>query len=194
MSQQLNELEQHIGYHFHNRGYLLCALACHSAINERHPDAIEQDFQVLEFVGDAALKCAIATLLFVEKHGLGSGKQFHDKVVPLITNSYLCQVGKDLNLSKYIIKGKGVSYPTDKMFADTVEAILGAIIIDQQYQGNASENVLFDVVARLWSIKRQQRSIIGSPVQNKKNSSCCKYFCCFLVMFICVVVFVYANL
>jgi dsRNA-specific ribonuclease len=176
MSQNLDELEQRIGYRFHNRDHLRRALTCQSAINEGHQDATEQNFQALEFVGDAALKYAIATLLYIERSGLGSVGQLHDRVVPLTTNSYICSLGKELNLNQYIIKGRGVSDPTDKMIADAVKAILGAIVIDQQHQGNSSENVLFDVVARLWSIKRNGRSLLLQNNDNNKKCSCCD--CC----------------
>ena len=194
MSQNLDELEQRIGYHFHNRDYLRRALTCQSAINEWHPDATEQNFQALEFVGDAALKYAVATLLYIERSGLGSVGQLHDRVVPLTTNAYLSQLGKELNLSQYIIKGKGVPDPTEKMIGDAVEAILGAIVIDQQHQGNSSENVLFDVVGRLWSIKRNGGSMTTSLLQkndnNKKNlcCDCCSCWCWIMVALIFAVI------
>jgi ribonuclease-3 len=200
MFEQLGELEQRIGYHFHNRDNLRRALSCQSAINERHSDATNQNFQVLEFLGDAALKYAVATLLYIEQNDLGAVEGLHDKVVPFISNSKLSSIGHELNLNKYIIKGKGVLDSTDKMLADAVEAILGAIVIDQQQQGNVSENVLFDVIARLWSIKRKGRSMAISPIQNnenKKRCTCCKCICVILVIiviFAVIMVFVAAEI
>ena len=190
MSQQFNELEQQIGYQFHNRDHLRRALTCESAINERHPDASIQNFQVLEFVGDAALKYAIATLLYMKQRGSGSVAELNNRVFPLIANSKLSRIGRELNLSKYIIKGNGVSDVTENMLADAVEAILGAIVIDQQEQGNVSEKVLFDVVSRLWYIKIDKPSAPSSlPTNNnnnKKKCSCCKYFC---VIVLCLILF-----
>jgi dsRNA-specific ribonuclease len=178
MSQQLNELEQRIGYYFHNRDHLRRALTSQSAVNERHPDATNQNFQALEFVGDAALKYAVATLLFNQQNGQWSAGNIHDNVVQYIRNDNLSRIGRELNLSEYIIKGNGVIDITDKMLADAVESILGAIVIDQQQQElNGSDNVLLNVVARLWSINRKGKQRILPPVQHgdEKNTCCC---CC----------------
>jgi dsRNA-specific ribonuclease len=194
MSQQLDELEQRIGYHFHDRDYLRRALTCQSAINERHPDATNQNFQVLEFLGDAALKYAVATLLYMNQNDLSAAGEFDGNVRPLISNSMLSRIGHKLSLSQYIVKGNGIFDPTDKMLADTVEAILGAIVIDQQQQGNDSENILFDVVARLWSITRKDKRTATPPFQpyeNKKKCCCCCEFCgwkCFGIIFIIFII------
>src|SRR5579871_4417216 len=102
-------LKKRIGYHFHNRDYLRRALTCQSAINEQRSDAASQDFQVLEFLGDAALKYAVATLLYITQNGIGPVREMHDRTLPFIANSNLSRIGHELNLSKYIIKGKGVS-------------------------------------------------------------------------------------
>jgi len=186
MSRQLDELEQRIDYHFHNRDHLHRALTCQSAINEHHPDATNQNFQNLEFIGDAALKYVVATLLYNEQNGFGSPGELHDRVRSFISNSNLSRIGHELNLSNYIIKGRGVSNVTDKMLADAVEAILGAIVIDQQQQGSGSENALFDVIAGVFSIKRKSRSMPPSKNNvNKKRCSCCK--CCFWVILMMVI-------
>jgi dsRNA-specific ribonuclease len=190
MSRQLDELEQRIGYPFHNRDNLRRALTCQSAINEHHPDATNQNFQNLEFIGDAALKYVVATLLYNEQNGSGSPGELHDRVRSFISNSNLSRIGHELNLSNYIIRGRGVFNVTDKMLADAVEAILGAIVIDQQQEGSGWENVLFDVIAGVFSMKRKSRSM--PPFQNnvnKKRCSCCKYcFCVILMMVIFAII------
>jgi len=189
MSQQFDELEQRIGYQFRNREHLRRALTCQSAIHERHPDATDQNYQNLEYVGDAALKYVIATILYMEQNGSGSVGELNDRVLSYISNSNLSRIGYELNLSKYIIKGRGVAYITDKMLADAVEAILGAIVIDQQQQQeNASENVLFDVVSRVFSIKWKGKSMLSRPNNsNKKRCSCCK---CFFFIILMILIFV----
>ena len=195
MSVQFEEVEQRIGYHFRNREHLRRALTCQSAINERHPDAANENFQILEFVGDAALKYTIATLLYTEPNELRSVEVLDDTVRSHIINTNLTRIGRELNLNRYIIKGRGVSDVTEKMLADAVEAILGAIVIDQQQQGNNSENILFDVIARLFSIKRHGRtSIIPPPPNNGSRkcccccSPCCKYFWGILIVIVLLVI------
>jgi dsRNA-specific ribonuclease len=177
MAQQLNELEQHIGYSFNNQGYLRCALTYQRVTDERQPDGTGQSFQALQLVGDSVIKYSIATLLCIEQNSLSSRGDLHTKVAPHISNFNLSRIGKELNLSEFIIKGKDVFEPTDKMLADTVEAILGAIVIDQQQQGNNADNVVLDVVAHLWSIKRKGQRMTMPPAQPSDNKDkCCS--CC----------------
>lgn len=189
MSEQFGELEERIGYHFHNQDYLRRALACPSAINERHGDAANQNFEVLEFLGDAALKYAIATNLYLHtgNYNFISPGNIHDKVRSYIDNSNLTRIGKELNLRKYIIKGKGVPDTTDKMLGDAVEEMLGAIVIDQQEKGNPSENALFDVFGRIFSIQVTRRSTPSvQNNSNKKGCSCCKFLGIIFLMIIFV--------
>ncbi|CAF3983460.1 unnamed protein product, partial [Adineta steineri] len=47
MSEQLNELEQQLGYYFNDRNHLRRALTCESAINERHSDAADENSKAL---------------------------------------------------------------------------------------------------------------------------------------------------
>ena len=185
LSSESSELEFRTGYRFHNREYLRRALTCQSAINERHPDATTENFQTLEFLGDAALKYAVAAILYTEQNGYRSPGAIHNNVKSFIINSNLSRIGRELNLSRYIIKGRSVMIITDKMLGDAVEAILGAIVVDQLQQGNSAENVLFDVISRLFSINRQIRSNTAPPLQNnhtRKTSSYCKCFCFILTI------------
>jgi dsRNA-specific ribonuclease len=191
MSQQLDELERRIGYHFHNRDYLRRALTCQSAINEHHPDATEQNFKNFEFIGDAVLKYVVATLLYNQQSEFQSSGVLHDRVCSFISNSNLSRIGHELDLSEYIIRGKGVFNITEKMLAEAVEAILGAIVIDQQQQGNSSENVLFNVIARVFAIPRNGRSIPIPPRQNNDNTkrcSCCKCICIILMLLVLAII------
>jgi len=194
MSQPLDELEQRIGYRFHDRNNLRRALTCESAINEHHPDAINQNCRNFAFIGDAVLKYIVVTLLYNKQNQFGSPEELHDKVKSFTINSNLSRIGRELNLSNYIIRGRGVSDVTDQMLADAVEAILGAIVIDQQQQENGSENVLSDVIARLFSIKRKTTPKI--PLQNngnKKPFSCCKCFSSFLMRLLFAVIVIFFS-
>ena len=175
MSQEFTELERSLGYSFSNKSNLRRALTCQSAINEWHSNASEQNFQVFEFLGDAALKYSVATMLYFARNDIKSSGDYHEKTLPYINNTNLTRIGRELNLQRYIITGQGVTI-TDKMLGDAVEAILGAIIIDQRQQGNSAENVCFDVVSRLFSISRKTFLLSSPNITQKQNSACCP--CC----------------
>ncbi|CAF1190863.1 unnamed protein product [Adineta steineri] len=183
MSEQLNELEQQLGYYFNDRNHLRRALTCESAINERHSDAADENSKALAFIGDAALKSTIATLLYANQNQRSSAGDMHNQVVPYIENTKLASIGRQLNLDRYMIKGTGVRDVTDSMFATTLEAILGAIVIDQKNKEQGSEDVLLDIIARFWSIQRKGKSKVILPIQQNHNkdkccccNACCKYF------------------
>lgn len=203
MSQQWIELEERIGYRFHNREHLRRALTHQSAINERHGDAANENSQLLEFIGDAALKYAVTTLLYLAQKDIRSEGNLHDQVVSYISNVNLTRIGRELGLGRYIITGRGASDVSDKVFAATVEAILGAIVIDKQEQGHESEEALFDVVAHLCSLKRHGKLKFKSSILNVKKDeeccSCCRCSCCkcfgvFCIISILVAMFIFAAI
>ena len=176
----MEDLERSLGYRFHDRKYLRRALTCQSAINEHHPQASNKNSDTLEFLGDAVLKYII-TILVYNDSSLVQG--LHDKVCGYIGNRNLAHIGRELNLERHLITGRGVSCITDKMLANAVEAILGAIVLDQQQQGKSPENVLSDVIARLFSIRSTVRLTVARPPENNtRRCSCCSCLCCALLI------------
>lgn len=142
----MKELEEKLGYIFENKVLLNQALTRESAIQEYLPTAAKQSYQTLEFVGDAALKHAISRVVFQKLHEKYPEGVLHECTKKLITNeNILPQIADSINLSKFIIRGKGEMQLTSKMKADAMEAILGAISLDNQ-----SQEILFRVVEKLW--------------------------------------------
>ena len=195
MDAKLAELQQSIGYTFHDSSLLRQALTCESAIHERHQDAAKQNFKTLEFVGDAALKYAISLLLCRDKNRRWSVGELHDETVSHIRNESLLPIARKLKLNEYIIKGKGVYECTEGMLSDAVEAIMGAIVMDKQQRGEVSETILVDFVARHWSLGQNQASSSSwftsfGPESEKKccccceSCSCCKCFGIFCIILI----------
>ncbi|CAF0876883.1 unnamed protein product [Didymodactylos carnosus] len=147
MVAQMKELEMILGYNFNDEELLRQALTRGSAINEKNPDASEKSFETLEFVGDAALKHAIAQLLYRKHRENSTEYVLHMGTVELIKNSFLSTIGKEMQLEKFLLMGKGEKNLTnkDRLLADGVEAILGAVSLDTN-----SKNDLLDVVLRFW--------------------------------------------
>ena len=179
----MEDFERRIGYHFRNQAHLRRALTCQSAINERHPQASDKNYELLEFLGDAVLKYIITTLVYNESLFKGA---LHESVCSHISNEKLTRIGRGLNLERYIIKGRGVSEITDNMFANTVEAILGAIVVDQRQQGNNPETILPGVIARLFSIPANGGLMMYSPRSNNKRRCSCYILICVIFLFLIV--------
>lgn len=127
----MKELEHNLGYIFKNKELLKQALTRESAIQEKLPNAAKQSYQNLEFIGDAALKHAISIRLFYklqESQEEFTEAELHNCAEKLIGNeNVLPQIADSIDLSGFIIKGKGETLITSKMKADILEAILGAI-------------------------------------------------------------------
>ncbi len=125
-------LENALGYTFQDKELLRQSLTRQSAIEEKIPNAAKVSYQRLEWRGDRAFNDGIADLLDkrlgqeipVETINAAHATLISNKGVALIA------VAKKLELNRWLIKGNGESNVTDKMLADALEAIIGAIVKD----------------------------------------------------------------
>ena len=114
-----------------------------------------RDYQRLEFLGDRVLNLGIAILIFEHYKKIKQGDLKNIKVPGLLNQVYeklvsnnqavLPAVGRNLQLEQYIIRGKGEGFITDKMYADAVEAILGAAYLDCN-----DFNQILVLIRKLW--------------------------------------------
>ena len=126
MTDLLSKLEQNIGIKFKNKELLSISLIHKSYHNNKNNEK-------LEFLGDRVLGLILAKKLIKiypnEKEGI------IDKKFASLVNKKTCLViAKKLNLTKYITTGgsyKGLSRSNDKIISDGLEALLGAIFLDQ---------------------------------------------------------------
>lgn len=127
-----NELEDRIGYHFHNRYLLECALTHTSYANEQKIRRY-QDYERLEFLGDAVLEMISSDFLFnryPEKH---EGELTKIRA-SLVCEPALAYCARDFDLEKYIRLGKGEEASggrgKDSITSDVCEAVIGAMYLD----------------------------------------------------------------
>jgi dsRNA-specific ribonuclease len=162
LQNKIEKLQKRINYTFKNPSLLHQALTRQNAIQEQHPDAYIQNFEALEFVGDAALKHGIARLLYLKYDGKASESQLHGETVTLIANEgVMPQRARNLKLDELIIEDKGKLIMTSKILADSLEALLGAISIDCDDE----QTHLLNVIKRLWQPyldKKEVASITSS--------------------------------
>ena len=126
MTELLSKLEQKISIKFKDQKLLERALI-HKSHNNNYNN------EKLEFLGDRVLGLVLAkTLLKIypeEKEGV-----IDKKFANLVNKKTCLLVAKKIELKKYIITGnsyKGLGRSEDKIIGDGLEALLGAVFLDQ---------------------------------------------------------------
>jgi len=126
MIEQISKLEARINIKFKDKELLKKSL-----IHKSHNS--ENNNEKLEFLGDRVLGLVFAkTLLKIypnDKEGI-----IDKKFANLVNRKTCLLVAKKLELKKFIITGgsyKGISRSEDKIISDGLEALLGAIFLDQ---------------------------------------------------------------
>ena len=126
MTETISKLEQKINIRFKDQELLKKALI-HKSHNNIHNN------EKLEFLGDRVLGLVLAkTLLKIypeEKEGV-----IDKKFANLVNKKTCLLIAKKIELKKYITTGnsyKGLGRSEDKIIGDGLEALLGAIFLDQ---------------------------------------------------------------
>lgn len=130
--QDLSALEEIIGYRFENRELLKQALTHSSYANERCINKSE-NYERLEFLGDAVLELVSSEFLFRGSPGLPEGKMTKLRA-SMVCESALAFCARDIRLEEYILLGKGEECTggrrRDSITSDVMEAVIGAIYLD----------------------------------------------------------------
>jgi len=130
----LNSLEKDLGIIFKNKNFLHQAVVHRSYINE-HPDFELGHNERLEFLGDAVLEIVVTEHLFHKYPEKAEGELTNWRA-SLVNSKMLAKVSSELKLEKYIYLSKGESSDNNSkarqyILANAVEAIIGAIYLDQ---------------------------------------------------------------
>ena len=128
----MKQLEEKLGYRFHNRELLHEALHHSSYANEHRGDGISSN-ERLEFLGDAILGFVTAEHLFKTYGDLPEGDLTRIRAA-LVCEQSLYEVARRLDLGQYLKLGKGEEAgggrERQSILADAVEAIFAAIYLD----------------------------------------------------------------
>ena len=121
----LDRLEKRLGYQFKQTELLTRALT--------HRSAPGEDYERLEFLGDAILGFIIAEQLFKRFPGASEGKMTRLRS-RLVKGKTIALLASELELSPYLILGSGElksgGFRRESTLADVFEAIIGAIYLD----------------------------------------------------------------
>ena len=144
--EEMDLLEERIGYAFEDRELLKRALTHPSYANERRSKAARQQNQRLEFLGDSVLGMVVATELFNRESSCDEGSLTR-YLSGLVCEPALATKARQLGLGVFIRLGKGEESQggrdRDSILCDCYEALLAAVYLDGGFE------VIQAMVARL---------------------------------------------
>jgi ribonuclease-3 len=124
---ELSILEQRLGYTFKKKTYAIKALT-HTSVQRR-----DGEFQRLEFLGDRVLGLTIAHTLYTAFTKKTEGDLA--KVLGYLVSKEACDhVAMELGLEDFLIQSKERASANSAILADGVEALLGAIYLDSNFE------------------------------------------------------------
>ncbi len=135
--QNLESLEELIGYSFKNKELLVKALTHSSFANEEEPGG---DNERLEFLGDAVLDMVISNMLFKELKERREGDLTKLRAA-IVCEKSLAKISKDKGINNYLRLGHGEEQSggrtRNSIVADGMEAIIGAVYVDSGFTAAA---------------------------------------------------------
>ncbi len=133
--EKISELEEKIGIKFKNPDLLLQALTHRSYLNENpkwHLDHNER----LEFLGDAVLELVVTEYLY-NKYPNPEGELTNWRAA-LVNAVMMAKVSSKIDLNEYLLLSRGeakdVGRARQYILANALEAVIGAIYLDQGYE------------------------------------------------------------
>ena len=129
-------LEKKIGVDFKDKALLKQAFVHRSYLNENKSSKLRHN-ERLEFLGDAVLGLVSATYLYgrYPEKDEGSLSSFRSALVNAVM---LAGIAASLGMEQYLLLSHGESKDKGKarqiILADTMEALIGAIFLDQGYE------------------------------------------------------------
>lgn len=150
MKKNFEELAKHIKVDFSDIGLLEMACTHRSFLNENRNKTMEHN-ERLEFLGDAVLELVVTSFLYRKypQKSEGALTAYRSAIVNTVS---LTKVAEHIGLNDYILLSKGETKDTGRarsiILANTVEAIIGAIYLDQGYDGSANfiSNFILNII------------------------------------------------
>ena len=131
------QFEESLNLNFKNKDLLREAFTHRSYINESNRNDLAHN-ERLEFLGDAVLELVVTDYLFKKYPDRTEGDltSYRSALVNAVT---LGEVARTLGMNDYLLLSKGEAKDTGKarqiILANTLEALVGALYLDQKYDG-----------------------------------------------------------
>lgn len=128
------DLEAQLAHRFENRSLLEAALT-HRSLTSEEPEV--ENYERLEFLGDAVLQLAVTERLYTGYPEMREGQMAKLRAA-VVSEDVLATIGRRLELGRHVRLGRGeeATQGRDKpsILADVVEALLGALYLDAGYE------------------------------------------------------------
>ncbi len=129
------ELEKKIGITFKHPQYLVQAFVHRSYLNEHHTFPLGHN-ERLEFLGDAVLELVVTQFLFSQYHN-PEGELTNWRAA-LVNAKILSTIAYEIGMEPFLFLSHGEAKDAgtkarDYIMANTIEALIGAIYLDQGY-------------------------------------------------------------
>lgn len=131
-----SKFEKKIEISFNDKQILTQAFTHRSYLNENPSSKLEHN-ERLEFLGDAVLELAVTEYLYKKYPRKNEGEMTSLRAA-LVNAIILSSIAKDMDMEDFLLLSKGEKKDTGKarqyILANTFEALIGAIYIDQTYE------------------------------------------------------------
>lgn len=135
MDIDFGKFEEKTGITFNDKSLLKKAFTHRSYLNENRSEKLEHN-ERLEFLGDAVLELVVTDFLF-EKFPEKSEGELTALRSALVNTITLAKGANDLGMNDFLLLSKGEAKDTGRarqyILADTYEAFIGAVRLDQGY-------------------------------------------------------------
>lgn len=131
-----SKLEQKLNLIFSNKDLLFQAF-CHRSYLNENPDFYLENNERLEFLGDAVLELVVTKYLY-QKYPKKSEGELTNWRAALVNAKILGEVSNNLGFNDFLLLSKGEAKELGKarqyILANTFEALIGAVYLDQGYE------------------------------------------------------------
>lgn len=151
----LEKLAKKIGVKFNNLELLQQAVTHRSYLNEHRNYKLDHN-ERLEFLGDAVLELVVTEYLY--KNYKNPEGELTNWRAALVNGEMLAKISKKIGVEEFLLMSRGEAKDTGRarqyLLANAMEAIIGAIYLDQGEKGyeKAGEFIMKNVVVNLSEI------------------------------------------
>ena len=177
MNSDINILEKKLNIRFNNLDLLREAVTHRSYLNE-NPSWRLSNNERLEFLGDAVLELVVTESLFSKFPKKEEGDLTLYRAA-LVNSKMLRKVAGDLGIDEVILVSKGESKDLtgrggETLLADAVEAVIGAVYLDQGYEA-ASQVIKSFVLSRIDEVMetggKDPKSLVQEIAQERYHTT-----------------------
>lgn len=172
---KIDILEDKIGIEFKNKNILKEALTHRSYLNENPRSPVPHN-ERLEYLGDAVLELAVTEYLFKKYPNYEEGEMTSLRAA-LVNYQMLSRVAREISLEDFILLSRGeakdVGKARDVILANALEALMGAIYLDQGYEAVKNFIIKF-ILSHLGEVlekglHRDPKSLLQEIVQERSK-------------------------